>query len=142
MRRMAATTTILFYCAALVVWAALPRTPAPEGVELYIVSPQDGEKVGREVVVVFGLRGMGVAPAGVEKEETGHHHLLIDVESTPALDQPLPSDANHRHFGGGQTEAVIELEPGEHTLQLLLGDHNHVPHDPPVMSDKITVVVE
>jgi hypothetical protein len=92
--------------------------------------------------VVFGLKGMGVAPAGMEKANTGHHHLLIDLEAPPALDKPLPADEQHKHFGGGQTEVTIELTPGQHTLQLLLADHNHIPHDPPVMSEVIRIVVE
>ena len=109
--------------------------------ELYFISPTDGEVVSGPVKVVFGLRGMGVAPAGVAREGTGHHHLLIDT-GLPALDQPIPSDANHRHFGGGQTEVTLDLEKGTHTLQLLLGDHNHIPHDPPVVSKQITITVE
>ncbi|MDX1454087.1 MAG: DUF4399 domain-containing protein [Gammaproteobacteria bacterium] len=109
--------------------------------ELYFVSPADGAVVSGPVKVIFGLRGMGVAPAGVARDNTGHHHLLIDT-GLPPLDQPIPSDAQHRHFGGGQTEVVLELEKGTHTLQLLLGDHNHVPHDPPVVSEQITITVE
>lgn len=108
---------------------------------LYIISPSDGETVSSPVTVQFGLKGMGVAPAGVNKEKTGHHHLLIDVKKLPAMDKPVPSDENHRHFGGGQTEAMIDLPPGEHTLQLLLGDMNHIPHKPPVISKKITIRV-
>jgi hypothetical protein len=85
---------------------------------------------------------MGVAPAGVEMPKTGHHHLLVDLPGQPALDKPLPADAQHRHFGAGQTEAAIDLPPGKHTLQLMMGDKNHVPHDPPVMSEKITITVK
>lgn len=121
--------------------SAQDRTPAPEGAVVYIVSPQDGATVSSPVTVVFGLKGMGVAPAGVEKDKTGHHHLIIDAE-LPPLDEPVPSDDNHRHFGGGQTEVTVELALGPHSLQLLLGDQNHVPHDPPVQSEKITVTVE
>ncbi len=84
---------------------------------------------------------MGVAPAGMEKAKTGHHHLLIDTD-VPNLSRPIPADDNHRHFGGGQTEMVLELTPGEHTLQLLLADHNHVPHKPPVASQQITIMVK
>lgn len=120
---------------------AQDRTPAPEGASVYIVSPADGDAVSSPVTVVFGLSGMGVAPAGTEKENTGHHHLLIDTDMPP-LDEPIPADDNHVHFGGGQTEVQVELEPGEHSLQLLLGDLNHIPHDPPIMSDAITVTVE
>lgn len=115
--------------------------PAPEDANLYIISPRDGEVVKSPVTVRFGLKNMGIAPAGVEAEKTGHHHLLIDIEPPPA-DKPIPADKHHRHFGGGQTEATIELEPGQHTLQLLLGDHLHIPHDPPVMSEQITITVK
>ena len=121
--------------------AAVAATPAPAGARVYIIAPTDGETVSSPVTVTFGLEGMGVAPAGVEKANTGHHHLLIDLAGEPALDRPLPADANHRHFGGGQTQATVELTPGSHTLQLIMGDHNHVPHQPPVMSEKITVTV-
>ena len=116
-------------------------TPAPEGAMVYLISPQDGETVSSPVKVVFGLVNMGVAPAGTEKEKTGHHHLLIDTDP-PAMGAPIPSDENYRHFGGGQTETSVELAPGEHTLQLLLGDWKHIPHNPPVISEKITVTVE
>ena len=83
-----------------------------------------------------------MSPAGVERKNTGHHHLLIDLAKSPRLDKPLPADDKHRHFGGGQTETTIELSPGTHTLQLLLGDKDHIPHDPPVMSQKITITVK
>jgi hypothetical protein len=117
-------------------------TPAPEGARVYFIAPTDGETVTSPVTVRFGLSGMGVAPAGTDRPHTGHHHLLIDLEAPPALDRPLPADEKHVHFGGGQTETTIELEPGTHTLQLLLGDMNHVPHDPPVMSEKIRIEVK
>ena len=107
----------------------------------YIISPKDGEVVTSPVTVVFGLSGFGVAPAGTVRENTGHHHLIIDAP-LPDLSKPVPADDQHRHFGGGQTEAVVELAPGTHTLQLLLGDHAHVPHDPPVYSERITITVE
>jgi len=120
---------------------AVPRSPAPEGARIYFISPLPGEVVSSPVTVRFGLVGMGVAPAGVEYPGSGHHHLIIDAP-TPRPDAPVPSDARHHHFGAGQTEARIELEPGEHTLQLVLGDHLHVPHDPPVASEIITITVE
>lgn len=126
----------------LIVGSAYARTPSPEGVQLYIISPADGETVSSPVTIRFGLKGMGVAPAGIEKQNTGHHHLLIDTASLPALDKPLPADSQHKHFGGGQTEATIELSPGKHTLLLILGDKNHIPHDPPVLSKKITITVK
>lgn len=129
---------------ALVFAQGLERTAAPEDAKLYFVSPQDGATVSSPVTVRFGLEGMGVAPAGVEHESTGHHHLLIDVgkDNMPPMDMPLPTTDHVVHFGGGQTETEIELEPGEHTLQLLLGDHRHVPHEPAVKSEKIKIKVE
>jgi hypothetical protein len=125
--------------ATAAVWGG---TPAPDGAKVYFITPSDGETVTNPVTVRFGLTGMGVAPAGTDRPATGHHHLLIDLDETPAAGQPLPADDNHIHFGGGQTETTLELEPGTHTLQLLLGDMNHVPHDPPVMSERITVEVQ
>lgn len=115
-------------------------SPAPEGASVYIVSPQNGDTVGTTFTVVFGLSGMGVAPAGIEMPNTGHHHLLINKDSLPDLGQALGADV--MHFGLGQTETSVTLEPGQHTLQLVLGDHMHVPHNPPVMSEKITITVE
>ena len=109
--------------------------------EVYFISPQDGATVTNPIRIVFGLRGMGVAPAGVDRPGTGHHHLIINSD-LPALDQPIPADENHVHFGGGQTETTITLPPGEHTLQLLLGDFIHVPHKNPVFSKKIHITVE
>lgn len=117
------------------------QSPAADGAKVYFISPKDGEEISGPVNVKFGLAGMGVAPAGVEKKHTGHHHLLIDVDKVD-LGAALPADDNHKHFGGGQTEASVTLKPGKHTLQLLLGDHNHVPHTPPVMSEKITITVK
>ena len=119
----------------------LPVAANAADAEVYFVEPQDGATVSSPVNVVFGLKGMGVAPAGIEKENTGHHHLIIDAE-LPDLKAPVPSSDNYKHFGGGQTETSIELAPGQHTLQLLLGDHFHIPHDPPVMSNKITITVQ
>jgi len=117
------------------------NSASPEGANAYILSPAHGQVVSSPVRVVFGLSGMGVAPAGVDREKTGHHHLLIDT-ALPDLDQPIPSDDRHRHFGGGQTEVVIELAPGRHTLQLLFADFAHSPHKPPVMSQQITITVK
>jgi hypothetical protein len=109
---------------------------------VYIISPVNAEQVSGPVTVRFGLRGMGVAPAGVDREKTGHHHLLIDVNKMPAINKPLPSDENHRHFGGGQTEVTLELAKGTHTLQLILGDKDHIPFNPPIVSKKISIVVK
>ena len=129
-----------FLCAvSTAIWAA---TPAPDGAKVYFISPADGDTVSSPVTVRFGLSGMGVAPAGTATENTGHHHLLIDVEEPPPLNLPVPKDDNHVHFGGGQTETSIELAPGKHTLQLLLGDTNHLPHEPAVISEKITIEVK
>lgn len=112
------------------------------GAEVYIVNLADGDTVTSPLRVIFGLRGMGVAPAGVQVPNTGHHHLLIDTTlEGEALSRPIPADDHHIHFGGGQTETTLDLEPGEHTLQLLLGDFSHVPHDPPVISERITITV-
>ena len=129
--------------------AAAQGTTAPEGAGIYFVNITDGATVSTPVTVVFGLSGMGVAPAGTEAENTGHHHLLIDRQplgegegGSEELELALPNDDNHRHFGGGQTEVTLDLAPGEHTLQLVLGDYGHVPHDPPVTSDRITITVE
>ena len=101
---------------------------------------QDGSTLPPNATIRFGLVNMGVAPAGIDRPNTGHHHLLVDTK-LPPLDEPIPNDFNHLHFGAGQTEATVTLSPGRHTLQLLLGDANHVPHDPPVMSQPITVTV-
>lgn len=120
----------------------LPVTKSPAGAEVYIISPKDGATVGQEFTVSFGLKGMGVAPAGVKKEGTGHHHLLIDVTDLPAAGQPIPKDDTHVHFGNGQTETTVKLKPGTHTLQLELADENHIPFDPAVVSKKITVHVK
>jgi len=117
-------------------------SPAPEGAAVYFISPQDGDKVSGPVKVRFGLKNMGVAPAGVERQHTGHHHLLINMDELPPLDQPLPATEQVVHFGGGQTETTLDLPPGKHRLQLLLGDHFHVPHNPPVVSETITIRVK
>lgn len=121
---------------------ASDRTPAPPGAAVYFITPSDGAALTGPVTVRFGLKGMGVAPAGVDKPNTGHHHLLIDTPDLPPLDEPIPADDHHRHFGGGQTEVTLDLPPGTHTLQLMLADQNHVSFDPPVVSEKITITVE
>ncbi len=107
---------------------------------LYIISPQDGEAVTSPVTVRFGLSTMGVAPAGVLRDNTGHHHLIIDAP-LPDLKNAIPASDNYIHFGGGQTETTIDLEPGKHTLQLLLGNAYHIPHDQPLISKVITINV-
>lgn len=119
------------------------RNAAPDGAKAYIISPADGTTVTNPVTVVFGLEGMGVAPAGTEAENTGHHHLLINTDpATLDLETSLPATDQIVHFGGGQTQVTKELPSGTHQLRLLLGDLNHVPHDPPVMSEVITITVE
>ena len=122
--------------------SGMKRTSAPKDASAEIVRPKDGATVTSPVMVKFGLDGMEVAPAGTDKPDTGHHHLLVDRDEMPAMNQPLPSTDQLLHFGKGQTETKLELEPGKHTLQLLLADHRHVPHDPAVTSDKITITVE
>jgi len=120
---------------------AQERTPAPAGAQAYIISPKNGAKVHNPVLVQFGLKGLGVAPAGVKFDNTGHHHLLIDTDPPADMSAPLPATDKIVHFGKGQTETTLNLTPGKHTLQLLLGDLNHVPHNPPVLSKKISITV-
>ena len=122
--------------------ALADRTPSPAGAEAYIIAPKDGAKINGPVTVVFGLKGMGIAPAGIKFDNTGHHHLLIDSELPVDLSQPLAANEKSLHFGKGQTETSLTLPPGTHTLQLVLGDSLHIPHDPPVFSKKITITVE
>jgi hypothetical protein len=112
----------------------------PENARAYILWPPDGAVIRGGFWVRMGLAEAGVAPAGVARAHTGHHHLLIDVD-LPPLDEPIPNDRNHLHFGLGQTEARLELPPGRHSLQMLLGDENHIPHSPPLYSRRITVTV-
>ena len=139
---------VFFACLTLSLSQA-GETPSPEGASVYFVSPKDGDTVKGPVKVVFGLSGMGVAPAGTEAENTGHHHILVDraplgegEDGADEFDANLPADEHHRHFGKGQTETVLELSPGKHTLQLVLGDKDHIPHNPPVVSQRITITVE
>jgi Domain of unknown function (DUF4399) len=141
----------LYLCAGIALYSASPsiviaqaaKTPWPEGAKPYFISPKDGDTITGPVMIVMGLKGLGVAPAGVEKEKTGHHHILIDADAPKGdeLLNPLPADDNYKHFGGGQTETVLMLKPGKHTLQLIVGDHNHVPYNPPLISTKITINV-
>ncbi|EKF72992.1 hypothetical protein A11A3_15841 [Alcanivorax hongdengensis A-11-3] len=122
--------------------SGITRTPAPQGASVFIVSPADGATVSSPVKVEFGIEGMQLAPAGTDKPDTGHHHLLVDLDTLPAMDMPLPSNDHVIHFGKAQTSTELELAPGKHTLQLLLGDYRHVPFDPPIMSEKITITVK
>ncbi len=141
--------SIVVFCLFGTILHAGGPTPASPDAKVYFVNLADGDTVTAPVTIVFGLRGMGVAPAGTETENTGHHHLLIDrpplgegEDGADELANGLPSDDNHRHFGGGQTEVTLDLAPGQHTLQLVLGDAGHVPHSTPVVSDVITITVE
>ena len=121
---------------------AQERTPSAPGAEVYIISPKDGAVVHNPVLVQFGLKGMGIAPAGIKYDNSGHHHLLIDTDPPADQSAPLPATEKIVHFGKGQTETTLTLSPGKHTLQLLLADLNHVPHSPPLLSKKITITVK
>jgi uncharacterized protein DUF4399 len=131
--------------AALLAGASLAfaqeRTPSPPGAKVFIIAPKNGATVHNPVVVKFGLKGMVVVPAGTRAENSGHHHLLIDTDAPADLSAPLPATDKIMHFGKGQTETTLTLTPGKHTLQLLFADQNHIPHDPPVISKKITITV-
>jgi hypothetical protein len=122
--------------------SAIETSASPSNAEVYFIAPKDGDTVSTKFIIRFGLKNMGVAPAGVVVKNTGHHHLLVNVPQLPPLGEPLPNNANIRHFGAGQTEVILDVPRGKHTLQLLLGNHAHVPHEPPVMSEKITITVE
>jgi hypothetical protein len=142
------TTSFRTILALLAVFAATGftpgwgQTPSPAGAKVYFINLKDGDTVSSPFLVQFGLSGMGVAPAGVEKPNTGHHHLLIDTTMTDEqMKEPIPVDDTHKHFGGGQTEAMVTLPEGKHTLQLLLADWTHIPHVPPVISEPITITV-
>jgi hypothetical protein len=141
--RMFAIAAALVLAASLASAQAQERTPSPKGAKVFIISPKNGETVSSPVTVKFGIKGMTLAPAGTKTENTGHHHLLIDTDAPADLSQPLPSVPDKIvHFGKAQTETTVTLPPGKHTLQLLLGDANHIPHNPPVISKKITITVK
>ncbi len=118
----------------------LPVTPAPEGAKVTILAPADGAVVGTEVTVIFGLENMGVAPAGTDNPMAGHHHLLVNQAELPEEGKPMGNPP--LHFGGGQTQTTLTLEPGTHTLQLIMGDKFHIPHNPPIVSEVVTITVE
>ena len=128
-----------FYLLFFVLFSSLVST---KEIELYFIEPKDGATVNGPVKIVFGLSGMGVAPAGIDFPNTGHHHLLVDLENLPDLNKPIPANQNHIHFGKGQTEAILELPKGKRTLQLLMGNYLHIPHKEPVISDKITIFIK
>jgi hypothetical protein len=141
------TNRVILICLATILLAGagiaqVVRTRSVEGATVYIVSPKNGDTVNSKFTVQFGLKGMGIAPAGVNHPNTGHHHLLIDLAKDPNFTVPLPVSDNVRHFGNGQTEVELTLSPGKHTLQLVLGDWLHIPHEKPVMSEKITITVK
>ena len=131
------TMVLLAACFSLSLQA---QTPSPAGAKVYIISPADGAEVTSPVTVKFGLKGMGVAPAGVDKPNTGHHHLMVNAKELPAAGKPMGGEVIH--FGGGQTETSLELEPGQHTLQLIMGDKYHMPHNPMVTSEAVTITVK
>jgi Domain of unknown function (DUF4399) len=137
------TLTLVAVFAAAGLTPSAAQTPSPAGAKVYIINLKDGDTVSSPFLVQFGLSGMGVAPAGVEKPNTGHHHLLIDAAALTEeqMKEPIPADDHHKHFGGGQTETMVTLPEGKHTLQLLLGDWTHIPLVPPVMSEPITITV-
>ena len=118
------------------------NSTSPANAKVYFIAPVDGQTVSSNFTVKFGLNGMGVSPAGIEKKNTGHHHILIDTDTLPDLNTPLPATDKIKHFGGGQTETQLSLSPGKHTLQLVLGSHHHIPHSSPVISKKITILVK
>jgi hypothetical protein len=120
---------------------AAHRSPSPEGAEVAISNIEDGAVVPTTFLVQFSVTGMDIAPAGTDIENTGHHHLLIDVEEFPNPNLPLPANEHFIHFGGGQTETTLTLPEGTHTLQLVFADYMHIPHDPVVKSEPITIVV-
>jgi hypothetical protein len=136
----AALSLAILMLSSLAFGASLPVSSSPEGARVYIISPANGEAVGKILTVKFGLQGMGIAPAGMDKANTGHHHLLIDARRLPVAGRVMGGRV--MHFGGGQTEKTIELSAGKHTLQLVLGNYLHIPHQPMVVSEKITVFVK
>jgi Domain of unknown function (DUF4399) len=141
--RMFAIAAALALTAPCIVAQAQGRTPSPPGAKVFIISPKDGATVTNPVTVKFGIKGMTLAPAGTKQENSGHHHLLVDTDPPADLNLPIPTIADKViHFGKAQTETTLTLPPGKHTLQLLLGDANHIPHNPPVLSKKITITVK
>jgi Domain of unknown function (DUF4399) len=122
---------------------AADRMAPPAGAEVYFISPQDGATVSSPVTIRFGLKGLGIAPAGIKFDNTGHHHLLVDTDiSEVALDAPMPATDKILHFGKGQTETTLTLAPGKHTLQLVFADYLHTSFDPPLHSKKIAITVK
>jgi hypothetical protein len=121
--------------------AAIARTPSPQGARVFFITPSDGDRVTNPISIEFGIEGMSVTQAGDDQPNSGHHHLLIDTD-VPDPSLPIPATPNHVHFGDGSTSTQVTLEPGAHTLRMLLGDHRHIPHDPLVISEPISITVE
>lgn len=142
MRKVMVVSSVIAALAIGVVVAQVAKTKSAEGAKVTIDAPANGSTVSSPFTVKFGLKGMGVAPAGLNHPNTGHHHLLIDVATLPNFDAALPATDNIRHFGGGQTEVDLTLPPGQHTLQLVFADYLHIPHDRPLVSEKITITVK
>jgi hypothetical protein len=142
MKKLLTLSGVAVVLLAGVVYAQLPKTKSVEGTTVYLEAPANGATVSSPFTVKFGLKGMGVAPAGINHPNTGHHHLLIDMEKLPDFNAALPANENIRHFGGGQTEVDLTLAPGRHTLQLVFADYLHIPHDRPIVSEKITITVK
>jgi len=141
--KLAAAAIVLAACLCQPAIAQNPVTPSPKGAKVYFINVKNGDTITSPFLIQFGLSGMGVAPVGVDTANTGHHHLIIDTKLSPeALKAPIAADAKHVHYGGGQTEATVTLPPGQHTLQLVLGNWSHIPHDPPVMSEIVTITVK
>ena len=141
MFKLAFVSTVALGLGAGAVLADSHKTMAPEGAKVYFIEPANGATVSNPVTIKFGLSGMGVAPAGTEKKKTGHHHVLIN-QKLEDYNAPIPADDKHKHFGGGQTETTVTLPAGKNTLQLLIGDLNHIPHDKPIQSEVITITVK
>lgn len=142
MKKYASLMLGLLFSAPLIAFAEDLVSEAPADAAVYFIEPKDGAVIEGAVKVVFGLENMGVAPAGVDQANTGHHHLLIDINELPDMSKPLPASEHVKHFGGGQTQTTLDLKPGKHTLQLLVGNYAHVPHKAPVLSEKITIEVK
>ena len=132
----------VFFCITITLNSFAHRYSNQEERGVFFIAPLTGETVSNPIKITFGAKGVDIVPAGVDLPMSGHHHLLINVDKLPNLKLPIPADSNHLHFGNGQTETEINLPPGKHTLQLLLGNHLHVPHSDPIISDKIEIVVK
>lgn len=142
MKKIIVAIAFAFTCLSNTVLSHTHSSEASNEANVYFISPVDGQTVSQTFTVKFGLSGMGVSPAGIKKDNTGHHHLLIDTATLPDMKNPLPATDKIKHFGGGQTETQLTLAPGKHTLQLVLGNHLHIPHNKPVVSKKITITVK